>query len=138
MKHLLIFFLLCSNISLAQVTIWSEDFTYPNGTTSDPPRWTSEGTDCDEAPSIFSVQNNRFVVNEMEGAPCCGGFSDGGGNDNRIESQVIDISGYHDVSFSLMTTASGGVDCIVLVPTGPIFGCPDDPFISMISMIKLV
>jgi hypothetical protein len=130
-RKLLFITLFLLPVSLAaQVVIWSEDFTYPNGTTDDPPKWTSTGTNCDSPPFIFSVQNNEFVVNEMEGAPCCGGPADGGGNDNRIETETIDISGYCDVSFSLMTTASGGVDCTVPQANGPVFGCSGDPNID--------
>jgi len=107
----------------AQVTIWMEDFTgYPNATLDAPGKWTSEGTDCDD-PGLnignqFGVFNGQFVVNEVEGAPCC---AIGGGNDNHFETVGIDISDYCDVEVSLVTAGSGGLDC--LNAGGPLFVC---------------
>jgi|GEM_PF-1248361 len=125
LSHLLPFFLvLCGGLPIsAQVTIWMEDFSgYPNATLDSPGKWTSDGTDCDD-PGLnignqFGVFNGQFVVNEVEGAPCC---AVGGGNDNRFETVGIDIADYCDVEVSLITAGSGGLDC--LNAGGPLFVC---------------
>ena len=112
------------NLALAQVTIYSEDFSgYPNATTNSPGLWTSSGTDCDD-PGLnngnqYGVYNGAFTVNEVEGAPCCA--PEGGGNDNNWETVTIDISTYCEVQFSLNTTSSGDLEC--LSPGIPIFAC---------------
>ncbi len=110
----------------AQVTIWSEDFnSYPNGTTNDPPRWTTYATDCDDPAlntgNTWGVFNGQFEVTDVEGAPCCPTPPGGGGNDNGWLSEVIDISGYCDVSISVDVSGAGSFECGS--PAAPIFGC---------------
>ncbi len=109
---------------MAQTLVWSEDFTgYPPGAMSAPGKWMATGTDCDD-PGLnmgnqFGVFNGRFVVNDVEGAPCCQPV--GGGNDNRFETEPIDISAYCSVTLSLLTIASADLEC--LSPDTPVFGC---------------
>ncbi|MCB0676552.1 MAG: hypothetical protein KDC30_07695, partial [Saprospiraceae bacterium] len=110
--------------SYAQVTIWSEDFSgYAPGTMNAPGLWTSTGTDCDD-PGLnignqFGVFGGQFVVNEVEGAPCCSPA--GGGNDNSFETVPINISGYCTVEFSMNTGSSGDLEC--LSAGMPLWGC---------------
>ena len=108
--------------------IWTEDFdSYADGTFNAPPKWTTIATDCDDpsinepGESMWGVYNGEFTVNDIEGAPCCGGFGDGGGNDNVWESEVIDLTGYCDVSISLDVFGVGNFECNGA--GSPIFGC---------------
>lgn len=108
----------------AQTVIFAEDFSgYPNSTMAAPGKWTSSGTDCDDLGlnfgNQFGVFAGRFVVNEVEGAPCCTPV--GGGNDNRFETVAIDIAAFCEVQISLVTGGSGGLDCES--PGAPVFGC---------------
>ncbi|MDX2135876.1 MAG: gliding motility-associated C-terminal domain-containing protein [Saprospiraceae bacterium] len=110
--------------AFAQTVVFSEDFSgYPNTTTAAPGKWTATGTDCDDLGlnfgNQFGVYAGRFVVNEVEGAPCCTPV--GGGNDNRFETVSIDIQAYCEVQISLITGGSGGLDCES--PGAPVFGC---------------
>ncbi|MCC6727682.1 MAG: hypothetical protein IT258_24460, partial [Saprospiraceae bacterium] len=109
--------------------IWSENFnSYANGTMNGPPKWTSYATDCDDGgllnqgagQSQWGVWAGAFAINDAEGSPCCPAFG-GGGNDNGWLSQVIDISGYCNVSISMQVSATGVFEC----DSGgaPIFGC---------------
>ncbi|MEO1258827.1 MAG: gliding motility-associated C-terminal domain-containing protein [Bacteroidota bacterium] len=108
--------------------IWEENFdSYANGTFNAPPKWTSYATDCDD-PSIntpgesqWGVYDGQFTVNDIEGAPCCSGGIEGGGNDNGWLSEVIDLTGFCDVSISLDVSAIGDFECND--PGMPIFGC---------------
>ncbi|HHM20837.1 MAG TPA: hypothetical protein ENJ20_02330, partial [Bacteroidetes bacterium] len=130
-KNTTSFFLLLALGSLAfpvNGQIWSEDFNgYADGTFNAPPKWTSYATDCDD-PSInepgesqWGVYGGAFTVNDIEGAPCCPAGIGGGGNDNAWTSEVIDLSGYCDISVSMEVFAAGNFECDD--PGAPIFGC---------------
>ncbi len=115
--------LLWGSALIAQVTIWSEDFnTYGNGTTNAPPKWSSYATDCDDPAlnngNTWGVFNGQFEITDVEGAPCC---QPGGGNDNGWLSELIDLSGYCDISISVEVSGQGTFECDA--PAGPIFGC---------------
>ncbi|HZV70242.1 MAG TPA: gliding motility-associated C-terminal domain-containing protein [Saprospiraceae bacterium] len=114
--------------------IWSENFNaYPNGTLNGPPFWSSVATDCDDGGNLnlgvgnsqWGVWAGRFVCEDIEGAPCCGGM--GGGNDNYWLSQSIDISNYCNVSISITFTSTGVLECSA---GGPYFICTGNPFID--------
>ena len=104
--------------------IWTEDFNaYPDGTTNTA-NWTTTATDCDD-PGLnngnqWGVFSGQFVINDVEGAPCC--LPDvGGGNDNTWTSGLIDIGDYCQVNISLSVSASGSMECNS--PDSPLFGC---------------
>ena len=113
-----------------QVTIYGEDFSgYSDGTMnggSGVGSWSASGTDCDDGGDLnagpgasrFGVYNGEFVIEDIEGGPCCGGG--GGGNSNLI-SFSIDISGYCDVEFSITLDGTGSFECDE--PGGAIYGC---------------
>ena len=108
--------------------IWEENFdSYADGTFNAPPKWTSYATDCDD-PSIntpgesqWGVYAGQFTVNDIEGSPCCSGGIEGGGNDNGWSSEIIDLTGFCDVSISLEVFSVGDFECND--PGAPIFGC---------------
>lgn len=97
--------------AFAQV-IWQENFSGANQ------GWTQNFTDCD-APGFAGVQNGRFEVTDMEGAPCC---ASGGGGDNEWITNDININGYCSVSIAVDYGINiGGVfECVA---GGPYFGC---------------
>lgn len=105
-------FLLFSTISTAQVTIWLEDFSGA----PPPPGWNPNFTDCDGNGSV-GVMNNRFEINDQEGAPCCPA---GGGNDNDWTTNAISIDGYCSVSLSVDYGSIGTFECVA---GGPFMGC---------------
>ncbi|MCB9356097.1 MAG: gliding motility-associated C-terminal domain-containing protein [Lewinellaceae bacterium] len=108
---LLLTCLLWSNTSFSQI-IWQEDFNGANQ------GWTQNFTDCDGTPQSFAgVQNGRFEVIDMEGAPCC---ASGGGNGNEWLTDEIDISSACSVSLSASYGFTGIMEC---EPGGPYFGC---------------
>lgn len=90
--------------------IWQENFSGPNQ------GWTQNFTDCD-APGFAGVQNNRFEVTDMEGAPCC---PTGGGNDNEWVTNDIAINNYCSVSISVDYGSVGTFECVA---GGPYYGC---------------
>ncbi len=112
-SHLLfvLVYLTLSSTLPAQI-IWQEDFSGANQ------GWSQNFTDCDGTPQSFAgVQNGRFEVIDMEGAPCC---ITGGGNDNEWLTNEIDISGACSVSISAAYGWTGVMEC---EPGGPFFGC---------------
>jgi gliding motility-associated-like protein len=109
----------------AQVTIWSEDFNSHLDGTQNTARWTSFVTDCDDGSvkqilteSFWGVSIGRFVINDIEGAPCC---SLGGANGNYWTSESIAISSYCNVSISIDVSSSGDMECDDAA--NPIFSC---------------
>lgn len=94
--------------------IWSEDFNatrYPARVTTgansngDNPAndWTTSATDCDDATpfgtnaqSYWGTYNGEFHENDIEGGPCS--CTTGGTTNNEWLTEVIDISGYSDIS----------------------------------------
>ena len=91
--------------------IWQENFSGANQ------GWTQNFTDCD-APGFAGVQNGRFEVTDMEGAPCC---ASGGGDDNEWLTNEININGYCSVSVSVDYGTNNAVfECVA---GGPYFGC---------------
>ena len=92
--------------------IWQEDFSGANQ------GWTQNFTDCDgTAASFAGVQNNRFEIIDMEGAPCC---PSGGGGDNEWVTNPINIAGFCNVGISVSYGFSGSFECVA---GGPYFGC---------------
>ncbi|MBK7939285.1 MAG: hypothetical protein IPJ82_20365 [Lewinellaceae bacterium] len=100
---------LISQPAFSQI-IWQENFSGPNQ------GWTQNFTDCD-APGFAGVQNNRFEVTDMEGAPCC---PTGGGNDNEWVTNDIAINNYCSVSISVDYGSIGVFECVA---GGPYYGC---------------
>ena len=90
--------------------VWQEDFSGANQ------GWTDNFNDCD-APGSAGVQNGRYEVTDMEGAPCC---ATGGGNDNEWVTNDIDISNACSVAISLTWGFTGVFECVA---GGPYFGC---------------
>ncbi len=126
----LLTFLLVGFATTAFGQIWSENFnSYPDATVNGPPKWTSYATGCDSGNGINAGPGNSqwgvwagvFTVNDAEGAPCCNGGIDGGGNDNGWLSQVIDIEDYCNISISLQVSGVGVFECDNAA--APIFGC---------------
>jgi len=119
--------LCCLVAQLSFSQIWSENFdSYPDATDQSPPKWSTIATDCDDGGNLnlgagqsqWGVWGGQFTVNDIEGSPCC---ASGGGNDNSWLSEVIDLSGYCDISISLDVTLAGTMECDD--PGNPIFGC---------------
>ncbi|MEZ4933889.1 MAG: hypothetical protein R2788_17420 [Saprospiraceae bacterium] len=125
------FFLLMAMIGWsvpANSQIWEENFnSYGNGTFNAPPKWTSNATDCDDlsinepGESMWGVYSGQFTINDIEGLPCCNGGIEGGGNDNSWTSEIINLTGYCDISISLEVFGIGNFECND--PSFPIFGC---------------
>ncbi len=80
----------CIPMLVAQTTIWSEDFTYPDGTVSGSDgKWSIDISDCSfDGDDHFEVRNNRMEGNDLDGEAIWA-------------SEVIDISAYSDVSISI-------------------------------------
>ncbi|MDX1913573.1 MAG: hypothetical protein SFV22_18910, partial [Saprospiraceae bacterium] len=123
-KHLLpVILLFTSQVVGSQTVIWLENFSGAPPA----PGWTDNFTDCDgTAQSFNGVQNNRYEVTDMEGAPCCP-LSGGGGNDNEWVTNEISIDGYCNVSISVDYGVIGTFECSA---GGPHFGCSGDPIIE--------
>ncbi|MCC6410034.1 MAG: gliding motility-associated C-terminal domain-containing protein [Saprospiraceae bacterium] len=99
--------------ALQAQTIWLEDFSGANQGWSD-----ANFTDCDMTAGSFNgVQNGRYEVIDMEGAPCCPA---GGGNDNEWITNPIDINGACNVGISVSYGSIGTFEC---TPGGPFYGC---------------
>ena len=114
------FFMLAffSTLALHTQTIWLENFSGANQ------GWNANFTDCDGTPQSFAgVQNNRFEVTDMEGAPCC---AVGGGHDNDWTTNDINIAGYCNVTVSVDLGTIGTLECF----GGPYYGCTGAPSID--------
>ncbi|MCF8245701.1 MAG: gliding motility-associated C-terminal domain-containing protein [Saprospiraceae bacterium] len=145
---ILLLFISSIFLSPAYSQIWTEDFnSYPDATTQGPPKWTTIATDCDDGGNLnlgpgasqWGVWSGVFSINDIEGAPCCPAFG-GGGNDNSWLSEVIDISGYCNVSITFDVSGTGDFEC----DSGgsPIFGCqgatpPDNSHDQIVSEYSL-
>lgn len=116
------FFFVASQL-FAQSVIWEENFSGAPPA----PGWNENFTDCDGAPSSFNgVQNGRYEVIDMEGAPCCPtGATTGGANGNEWWTNDINIAGYCNVSISVDYGSVGTFECTA---GGPFFNCTGDPF----------
>ncbi len=92
---LLLVFAFFSYNSFSQITVWDEDFTYADGTTAGPAgKWTSSCGGCLDANDWFEVRSNCFAARDV--------------NDWSVwESELIDISSYPTVDFSLDASESG-------------------------------
>ncbi|MEO6037186.1 MAG: hypothetical protein ABIQ93_02155, partial [Saprospiraceae bacterium] len=113
-RNSLFFFFLSASVFQvsAQTTIWLENFSGANQ------GWTANFTDCDGTPaSFFGVQNNRYEITDMEGAPCC--VAGGGGNNDWI-TNPIGITNYCNVTISVNYGFIGVFECSV---GGPFFAC---------------
>ncbi len=110
------FVLLFSVLSVSgQTQLWLENFA---GTPPAPGWVDSNFTDCDFTPQSFNgVQNGRYEIIDMEGAPCC---TVGGGDDNEWLTNEISINGYCNVTITVDYGFSGVFECIA---GGPYFGC---------------
>jgi hypothetical protein len=93
-----VFSILCASILLAQTTIWFEDFPYDPGTTQgsgNPPKWTRDVTACSfDGDDHFEVRSYKFSMNDTDG-------------EGVWTSEIINISGYSDVSLSVYLTEVG-------------------------------
>jgi gliding motility-associated-like protein len=128
--------------------IWVEDFdNLSNGTTQVSGKWSSSAKDCDDGnilvfgDSFWGVLDGKFVVNDMEGFPCCSGLgSGGGGRQNFWLSEKISIHAYCEVVISVEVSAEGNLECDS--PNEPVFICtglnpPDnshDQFVAEYSL----
>ncbi|NOZ60157.1 MAG: hypothetical protein GXO74_00600, partial [Calditrichaeota bacterium] len=94
----LIFFSFSVN---AQTVIWSENFTYPDGTTQGsgiPPKWTVDVSACTfDGDDHFEVRSNQIEGNDLDGEAVW-------------RSQGIDISGYGSVSVSVDLSEVGDLE----------------------------
>ncbi|HDP97788.1 MAG TPA: T9SS type A sorting domain-containing protein [bacterium] len=85
--------------TFSQTTIWSEDFTYPDGTTQGsgtPPKWTVDISNCSfDGDDHFEVRSNQMQGNDLDGEAVW-------------ISESIDISGYPNVSISVDVSEVGG------------------------------
>lgn len=105
-----------------QVTIFTEDFTYADGTTSGPTWDASLFNNCDAdvingVDFNWGVFGNEFVISDAEGFNCCeinglpnpaGQFGDSG---NTLVIGPINISGYLSIEINLDFTTSGDYEC---------------------------
>jgi hypothetical protein len=117
---LLIFFVLFFTFFSAQNIVWSEDFqTYPDGT-QNASKWTSTANNCDAdgAPGIVgnnfwgvrtTLGDKEFCCEDLEGITCC--INSQGQNDNEWLSEVINISGYINLSVSISIRTEGTMEC---------------------------
>lgn len=127
LKFILLFSLHCLLALPAFSQIWEEDFdSYADGTFN-AAKWTSYATDCDD-PGLnidnqWGVYSGAFTIEDVEGAPCCNGGAEGGGNDNAWQSEMIDLTGFCDVSISLDIFDIGTNPHECEDPGAPIFGC---------------
>jgi hypothetical protein len=104
----------------AQVTVWQENFAGANQ------GWTDNFVDCDGTMQSFAgVNNGRYEVTDMEGAPCC--TPNGGGNENEWVTNPIDIEDYCSVDISVTYGFVGTFECSA---GGPYFGCQANPTIN--------
>lgn len=90
-----LFVLLCTSFGfVSSQIIWTEDFTFADGTTAGPAgKWTSVCSACLSG-DFFEVRNNSFQASDV--------------NDWAIwESQLINISSCGDASFSLFAGETG-------------------------------
>jgi hypothetical protein len=99
-NYSIIFLMLLSLIYLenyAQTTIWSENFTYPNGTiqgSGNPPKWTrTMPTNAD----WFEVRTNRMEGRDLKGEAVW-------------TTEAISISGYSMVNITIDLSEQGGQD----------------------------
>ena len=85
----------------AQTIIWSEDFTYPDGTMIGdgvPPKWTVDITACTfDGDDNFEVRSNQMEGTDLDGEAVW-------------RSQGIDISGYASVSISVDLSEVGDLE----------------------------
>ena len=96
--------IISASILLAQTTIWSENFTYDDGTTQgngSPPKWTLETT----VDVNGSDPNDHFwvVSNKMEGR-------DLNYNTQKLISEEIAINSYSNVSISIECSKDGTLE----------------------------
>jgi len=86
----------------AQTTLWSEDFTYPDGTTQGsgiPPKWTIDisGATITPPDDWFEIKNNQMEGRDVDGVV-------------EWSSEMIDISGYSSVTISIHLTEIGDLE----------------------------
>ncbi|MFS4469422.1 beta strand repeat-containing protein [Maribacter sp. 2210JD10-5] len=94
-------FLIVTGSSLAQVTIWEEDFeSYADGITS--------GTGTGANPANWSTNNANIDVLTVSGNKVLNGSDTS--TTSTWTTSPIDISGYTNVQFSLDVTSGGGLD----------------------------
>ena len=107
----------------SQTVIWSEDFeSYPNGT-QNAVKWTTSANNCDADGVPGTVADNywgvrttfgdkEFCCEDIEGLTCCSSGSGGEGNsDNLWLSEIINISGYTNISIYISMRAEGNMEC---------------------------
>lgn len=104
MKNYLLFLIIwlgvivCINFTQAQVSLYSEPFTYTNGTTQGsgaPPRWTRNLNNNN--PVIFSVQSNVFTATNT-------------GGEVIWTSQIIPIQAWLRVNISVALSATSNME----------------------------
>ncbi|MBD3291251.1 hypothetical protein GF337_20790, partial [candidate division KSB1 bacterium] len=83
----------------AQAMIWSENFTYPDGTFSGSGgKWSVDTSNCSfDGDDHFEVRDNRIEGNDLDGEAIW-------------TSESIDISGYSDVSISVDLREVGSME----------------------------
>ncbi len=85
----------------AQTIVWSEDFSYADGTTQgsgSPPKWTVDVSACTfDGDDHFEVRSNQMEGNDLDGEAIW-------------RSQGIDISGYANVSVTVDLSEVGDLE----------------------------
>ncbi len=137
-KTWILLFGLAPCVNYGQI-VWSENFSgyaacttigANNNITNPAADWTTVFTDCDDGvtctigQSFFGTNGGEFVINDIEGGPCC---APGGTCDNTITTETIDISTYGGVAVSVSIRHDGGQEA------GALGGCDNSEDIAFIS-----
>jgi len=86
-----------TNYGVAQTTIWSEDFTYPNGTTQgsgNPPKWTINNP---PSPDRWEVRSNQMEAKEID-------------SEGIWTSESINLSTNSDITVTVDLSEEGKMD----------------------------
>ncbi|MFM2393507.1 MAG: hypothetical protein RLZZ546_1489, partial [Bacteroidota bacterium] len=84
------------------------------------------GVACGGGTSFFGINGlGQFEVKNIDGITCCGG-SDGGSTDSYFEFEILDISSFMNVNFSIEFDAAS-TSYEDDSPAAPIFGCTGSP-----------
>ena len=94
----------------AQETIYGQDFTAADGTTSGT-GWNVLTSDGCGLTYDFGVVSNEFHVRRARGFDCGCNGNNQGNNKNIVEFGPIDISNHCDIGVSLVTTATFNMEC---------------------------
>lgn len=113
-----LFYLLLTQSSFAQATVYTADFSGNGRRTGN--NWSSVGRECDGRGS-FGTSGGAFVINDFEGTGCVNGND--GANDNTLTIGPIDVSNFNCVRVtyaaqgigSFEATGQSGADYLEIV-----------------------